>query len=75
MFNNLKAKLANMYKSLTIWVNGVLLAAVPMIGPIKENLPDIGQYLTPELFKYVGIAVVVANILLRFKTDKSLADK
>lgn len=60
---------------MTIWVNGVLLAAFPLIGPVKENLPELGQYLTPQLFKWIGLSVVILNIVLRFKTNKDLADK
>lgn len=68
-------KIKGMYKSLTIWVNGIFLALFPLIGIIKESLPDLGQYLAPGVFKWVGLVVVVMNIALRFKTNKSLADK
>ena len=68
-------KLRGAWKSLTIWLNGILLAAFPLVGMVKENLPDIGQYLDPALFKWLGLAVVVMNIVLRFRTKSDLADK
>lgn len=68
-------KLKGAWKSLTIWFNGVVLAVIPLIDTVKENLPALGQYLTPENLKTIGLAVLVLNIALRFKTNKSLADK
>ncbi len=68
-------KLKGAWKSLTIWFNGVVLAIVPMIDTVKENLPALGQYMTPENLKVVGLAVLVLNIVLRFKTNRSLAEK
>lgn len=68
-------KIKGSWKSLTIWLNGVLLAMFPMIDPIKESLPQLGQYMTPTMFKWLGLSVVVMNIALRFKTTKSLGEK
>jgi hypothetical protein len=69
------AKIAGMRKSAVIWVNGLLLAALPVVDYAKDNLPQLADYLSPDLYKRVGLAVVVLNILLRFRTSQSLADK
>jgi hypothetical protein len=62
-------------RSAVIWLNGIMLAAFPLVEMAKDALPDLGQYLAPGVYKWVGLFVVVANIALRFKTSKSLADK
>ncbi len=62
-------------KSLTIWINSIMLAALPTIELIKDSLPQLHEYLTPETYKIVGLTVVVANIVLRFKTTTPLEDK
>lgn len=67
--------LKNAWKSFTIWFNAIVGAALGLGDTIKENIPIIQQYLTPEMVKYAVISVVVINVLLRFKTNKSLAEK
>lgn len=62
-------------RSLTVWFNSVVLAALPLLDAIKEFSPGLQVYLTPENFKIVGIAVIFINIVLRFKTKKPLAEK
>ena len=62
-------------RSAVIWLNGIMLAAFPLVEMAKDALPDLGQYLAPGAYKWIGLFVVVANIALRFKTSKSLADK
>lgn len=68
-------KVKGAWKSVTIWINGIFLAAFPLVGMLKDSLPDLGQYLDPSVYKWVGLAVVVMNIALRFHTSKDLADK
>lgn len=67
------------WKSVTIWFNGVALAALPFADnaatAIKETLPVVSQYLTSGLLKYAAIFILVANIALRFKTNSALKDK
>lgn len=71
----LKRKLKNSWKSLTIWFNGLALSALPLFEMFKDSLPSLGLYLDNDVYKYVGAAVVVGNIILRFKTDKGLHEK
>lgn len=68
-------KLKGAWRSFTIWFNALLLAALPLYEAAKESLPDLQGYLPPDLYKWVGVAVVVGNILLRFKTRTDLAHK
>lgn len=68
-------KLRGALRSMTIWVNGLLLAAFPLVEIARGSLPEIGLYLSPDVFKWVGLTVVVLNIALRFKTTTSLQDK
>ena len=72
-------KLRGALKSWTIWFNGVLLTAMPfssqMIQGVHDNLPDLSPYLPDNIFKAIGIVVVIGNMLLRAKTNSSLSDK
>lgn len=68
-------KINNMWKSWTIHFNvwvGSFLAAVPVL---KDSFPDMAPYLPDSVFKGAMAVLVAGNILLRFKTNKSLADK
>lgn len=73
--NILSKKIKKSYKSMTIWLNGILLAALPVFEYARETLPQVQEYLPPDMYKPVGVAVVVLNILLRFKTEKGLHEK
>lgn len=54
-------------KSFTVWLNALLLAAYPfadsIIAGVRDNLPDLAQYLPANVFKAVGLALVVYNIV------------
>ena len=65
----------NAWKSITIWFNGISASIIMMADTLKDNLPFAQAYVTPEIMKYAAIAVVAVNVALRFKTNKSLADK
>ena len=72
-------KLRGALRSMTMWINGIFLALFPfadqMVQGIHDNLPDLGQYLPANIFKAVGIAVVLFNIYQRTRTKQSLAEK
>jgi hypothetical protein len=63
------------YKSVTMWINGAFAAVISNWDAIMQNYPQLGQYMNADHFKYIAGAIVVANIALRFRTNKSLADK
>ena len=73
--NTLLCRLRRAHKSLTIWVNGILLAALPVFEYAKDSLPQIKDFLGAETYKTIGLIVVVANIALRFRTTKALDEK
>ena len=63
------------YLSMTIWVNGVVMAALGALPYAQESFPQIQDYVSPEFYKHAMLGIIVANILLRFKTTKPLRDK
>ena len=68
-------KIKGAYKSWTIWFNGISLAVIAGLPMLQDSLPMLSQYLDATVARTVGLVVVVANILLRFRTNISLADK
>lgn len=73
--NILFEKIKKSYKSMTIWLNGILLAALPVIEYARDNLQEVQQFLPDNIYRSMGLAVVVVNIVLRFRTDKGLHEK
>jgi hypothetical protein len=74
-FQELLLKLKGMYKSWTIWFNSMM--ALAMIAPpiLSDSFPQLQSYLPEGVYKWASGALIIANIMLRFKTIKSLADK
>lgn len=72
-------KIRGALRSVTVWVNGMLLAAWPfadqIIQGVRDNLPALQPYLPEDVFRNVGLAVVIFNIYQRARTSKSLAEK
>lgn len=69
----MKAKLLNMWKSWTIWFNGVAAAALGILPMAQDSLPALQQYV-PDI-KWAAVSIIVGNVLLRFKTNKPLQEK
>ncbi len=76
MFMN---KLKGALRSTTIWVNGVLLAILSFAGEIvaaaQFYMPELAQYLPADIYRWLGVAIVVFNMYQRTRTKKSLAEK
>ena len=71
----LPAKVRGSAKSRTVWFNsvaGTLLVALP---EMKEALPALQQFITPEVYRWLILVVVIGNIWLRAVTTVSLEDK
>jgi len=68
MFKDIKAKLKNSWKSFTNWFNAVGASILQIL--MAE--PSLQEYLSLHDLVWV---MVIGNILLRFKTSTSLADK
>ncbi len=54
-------------RSFTVWLNAALLAAYPfadaIIVAVRDNLPELAQYLPANVFRAVGLALVIYNIV------------
>ena len=62
-------------RSKTVWFNsvaGTLLVALP---EMKEALPALQQFITPQVYRWLILVVVIGNIWLRAVTTTSLEDK
>ena len=61
------ARLKVWLASAGVWFNAVLLAAFPftdqIISAVNDNLPALAPYLPPNVYKVVGFAVVVFNLV------------
>jgi len=62
-------------RSATMWFNGLAAAGVAALPALRDDFPQIEQYLDHQVYRYAMGALVAANILLRIKTKSSLADK
>lgn len=68
-------KIKGSKRSKTVWFNsvaGTLLLALP---EMKEALPTLQTFITPQIYSWLIVAVVVGNIWLRAITTESLEDK
>lgn len=72
-------KIRGALRSITIWVNGLFLAVFPfaeqIMAGIHDNLPQLENYLPSNVFKTIGLILVVFNIYQRTRTSKSLEVK
>ena len=55
--------------------NGICGGAVVAIPALHDQLPQLQDYMTPTVYHRAMGAVIVGNILLRFKTDRALDQK
>lgn len=71
----IKARLRGMWKSLTIWFNGVLATVMAALPVLQDSIAQVREFVTADTYKALALALVVGNVLLRFRTTKDLADK
>lgn len=75
----LMTKLRGALRSATIWVNGLLLAALPFADSLApamvEYLPELAPYLPADMYKALAVAGVLFNIYQRARTTMSLEEK
>lgn len=65
----------NAWKSVTIWFN-VILGTLYIFWPdITSNVSAVREFVSPELYTKLAIALAVGNVILRFKTTQALRDK
>lgn len=75
VFGKVKAWVAGVFKSWTMWFNGALLTAGMYASEIQMALPTLREFVTPELYGKVFIGAAAVNLLLRMKTNTSLNNK
>lgn len=69
------ATLRGLLRSLTAWVS-VLLAALPEIIPlVQANFPTVSPFIPDGLHSRVLQLLALVMLVLRMKTNTSLADK
>lgn len=58
-----------LWASITVWLNAVFGGLILALPLLESALPMLRDALTPEVYSWVVLFVVVVNILLRvFKT-------
>lgn len=70
-----RADIAKAHKSLTLWFNSILGAAIVLLPMVQAQLPQLQGALPDNLYKYAAFLLAVGNGLLRFKTDRALREK
>lgn len=68
-------KAKKLHKSWTIWFNGIAMSFVYGLPQAKDAFPALHDYIPANWYQHGMAAVIIANILLRFKTDKPLEQK
>jgi len=71
----LKAKLNGAKRSLTIWVNGLAGALIIGLPEAQIAFPQLRDYVPHNMYHYAMGALIVANILIRFRTKTGLENK
>ena len=69
------AKLANSWRSWTIWINSVSAMIMFALPSLQDSFPQLQNYLPEHIYKYAMLVIIGANIALRFKTVQDLALK
>lgn len=71
----LKKKIKGAWRSLTIQVNAFALALIPVIQYANDHFEDVRALVGPDCYKHLAMALLLVNLLLRFKTNCGLEDK
>lgn len=74
-FSRVKHWLIGAVKSMTMWVNSAAGLLIVYLPDLERALPQLVPYLGPETYKRLALIVIVSNLALRAKTNKSLAAK
>jgi hypothetical protein len=62
-------------RSWTIWFNGVIAAGLALLPSLQDWFPSLQGYVPAKAYQYATVVILVGNFALRFKTNKSLAEK
>lgn len=72
--NKFTERLKGAWRSWTIWINSVAAIVLMALPDLQMVFPQIQGYIPEIYYKYAMGVIIAANILLRFKTTKDLAD-
>lgn len=61
---NFKWKIRKFHKNGILWFNSLAISLLPLYEVLKDNLVSIQPYVSNDTYKYVGLAVVIFNIVL-----------
>ena len=75
VIDKLIRKIRGARKSLVIWFNTIVGTAVTLLPVAQESFPQLQEYLPANIYQWVMGALVVGNIILRFRTTLDLAHK
>lgn len=62
-------------RSKTVWFNAVFGGLLVALPELKEALPIVKEYITPDVYRWLMLVAVLGNIVLRFITTTALEDK
>ena len=71
----MRDKIKGAWRSLTIWFNGIMASVVVLLPVAQDQFPQMQSYIPANIYHYGMGALVVGNIMLRFRTSMSLSDK
>jgi hypothetical protein len=74
-FNKLLADIRQIHRSLTMWFNGLMIGVAAGLPALAQDFPQLQDYMPHNIFHTITGALIAGNILLRFKTNSSLAAK
>ena len=72
---SLRAKLAKIHKSVTIWFNGIAGSLVIILPFALEQWPQLQGTINDHFYHVMLDVIIIGNIVARFISTKSLADK
>lgn len=68
-------KLKGCYKSVVIWFNAFALSLLSVFEMFHDSLSELMPFMSANAYKVLGLAIILGNIALRFKTSKPLQEK
>jgi len=75
MINTFVARLKKIHKSWTMWFNAISGSLIVILPSLETSFPQLQDYLPHNLYQYAMAAIIVGNMVLRFKTVKPLEAK
>ncbi len=69
------ARFKKAWLSLTIWVNGIAATIWLFLPELQMTFPQLQAYVPDNIYKYGMAILIIANIVLRFKTTQDLIEK